>query len=120
MRMLWILLGLVLAGCAETPQQIIDDGIRFDITSKSAPRLAALCALRVAEAIETTNLSGTIREAERDGDYEVILHSRIDYAFPFAVIRTNKAADGSAIVVYLQRLSKYVGDELLARIRKSC
>ena len=120
MKELWIVIVLALAGCAQTSQELVGDGIRFDSTSKSTPRLAALCALRVAEAFETAPLSAQIRETERAGDYEVVVHNPVDHHFPFAVIGTKATDGGTTIVIFLQRMSKYIGDELVGRIKARC
>jgi len=115
-----VTLACLAAGCAQTSQELVGDGIRFDSTSNSTPRLAALCALRVAEAFDTAPLSAQIRESERAGDYEVVVHNPVDHAFPFAVIRTQATDGGTTIVIFLQRMSKYIGDELVGRIKARC
>ena len=62
---------VVLAGCAQTPDQTIDQGERFQFTSASTPYSAAICISRNANA-----RGGGVSGQERmlgDADMEVVV-----------------------------------------------
>jgi hypothetical protein len=109
----------MLAACAETPQQILDEGLRFQVTSKSSPRLAALCAARFAEQIPRTPFVTQMREMETAGDYEVIVRY-VDEFLPFAVIHSQAKGGTTSVVIRTQSLPKHIIDALVDGIRARC
>ena len=113
----------LLAACAETPQQIEQEGLLFEFTLQSTPRLAALCAARHSEQIPDASFITQMREMETAGDYEVVVRygqGVFDAPLPFAVIRMQARNGATAVKISTQRLPKHFVDELLRTVRVHC
>jgi len=119
MRFAVIAAALFFAACAETPHQLSQEGLHVEIVSKKAPRLAALCAVRVSERLTLASFVSQIRETETAGDYETVVRYTLE-PLPFAVIAAVAIAGGTRIRVTTQSLPKHIVDELVEGIREKC
>ena len=72
MKILTLTFALLLTGCTTTPQQIVEQGVRYDAQLKLPPNNAADCIARNAENIHGDFIT-TVRPLKDDGSMEVIL-----------------------------------------------
>ena len=89
-----VLIALSLAGCAQTPEQVIDQGDRFNFTSALSPYSAAICISRNANA-----RGGGVSGQERmlgDADMEVVVRDGGD---TLAVAQIRRGAPISSVTV---------------------
>lgn len=121
MRLLAVVTLVVIAtGCAETPQQIAQEGLRVEITSKKTPRLAALCATRLSERSTIATFISQMREMEKDGDYEVVVRYSNEQLGTFALIQAEALGGATRISLQMQPYPKHIVDELVDGIRARC
>jgi len=82
---------LLLAGCAVTPQQIMEQGTRYDARLKLPPAKAAECVARNAWNLNS-DFSHTMLPLGEDGSMEVVL--RVG-SIVLTIVRLRPIADGT-------------------------
>lgn len=96
-----MLIPLLLAGCASTPTEVMEQGERTDYTSKRPPREAAECIERNASEIKW-GLLGVSKDARmrvgKDPNTFEVLYQEMGVTI--AVALASPAAGGSAISVW--------------------
>lgn len=95
------LLVLLLAGCASTPTEVMEQGPRTDFTSARAPRDAAECIERSASEIKWgivgVSKDARMRPAREAGSFEVLY---TEFGITIAVALIRPTASGTAISIW--------------------
>lgn len=112
------LLVLLLTGCAFSPDDLRERGVRTEFTTKLAPREAALCLARSAESYRPMGQFGaaytsTIREAPKG--YEMLVPHPMGGMGYLLLMEITPASSGSSIVALQAESPADMTDEVAER-----
>jgi hypothetical protein len=106
---------LLLAGCATTPKELMDDGERADRATKRAPEMALGCMARNIES--GFPMFGITRPLD-DGRYELLVRNSPDLIFVYAV--AEPVPEGSNVTIWVRKQAFYRKSEILGTMTKGC
>jgi hypothetical protein len=105
---------LLLAGCATTPKELMDEGDRAERATNRAPELALGCMARNIES--SFPLFGITRPLD-DGRYELLARNSPDLIFVYAVAAP--VPEGSNVTIWVRK-NFYRKSEMLGVMTKGC
>jgi starvation-inducible outer membrane lipoprotein len=115
--LLFVVIALLLVGCATAPGEVWSTGTRTSFASAKTPRQVARCIARNAE-----NGSGYLIAQERiedDGSAEVIVRSTLELVTTIAVAKIQQTANGSSVELAISTDAIAPG-RLRERLVKGC
>ena len=119
--MRWIFVVLAgLAGCAQLPADLRDQGIRLERSSPNGPAAAAQCLARNAGGI-----SGAVSELQWNADLSRVLsiNARPHPSLPvetIAAARIRSSGTGSAVEIWLKPGAYAAPDQFADRLVRGC
>lgn len=117
MKLLLIALLTVIAGCATTPQQTIEETEPYRLKSAQPPERAAHCIIRQAEAT-VAQFTGREEDPPAPGTRKVVI--RHPGAGTSVVAHIAPAGSGSDITLWLSWQHFMFRDTLIEQITKGC
>lgn len=109
----------VLAGCALSPVELIDQGYRYDFSSTRPPRVVASCMATNMENHQDGAMTVSVREREQSGTYQV-LWTAPSYVVTLGLIVVEPASRGSNVTMHLYPGVRSIYDQRAADIIKGC
>ena len=98
MKRIACLIAAAVTGCAMTPKDLFDEGMRTERTSTKPPALAAICLIRNIEAHPLQSYTAQQRMLDDRGGIELVL-SMIE-RYTQAILHYKPTPEGSKITVW--------------------
>ncbi len=118
MKLTTILITAALAGCATSPQQVIDRGTRHTGEIAKSPSEAAKCIARSAEYSTGSMLAG-VSEIDANTS-ELIVRGTIEVTTTISVWRFRKSASGSTYEAWVSPNLLSGPEAHIKRVRGNC
>ncbi len=118
MKLTTILITAALAGCATSPQEVIDRGTKFTGTIAGTPSEAARCIAKNAEYTSGAMLAG-VSEIDAQNT-ELIIRGTIEVTTSLSVWRFRKANSGSTYEAWVSPSLVVSPERHIQRVRGNC